>query len=101
GLPSRPGARRNGSTNSFRPCSKPRHGTAGNRASAVCRIGIRRSIMPESATDLLFTLAARFVMETIVLTDAHSGSTARIAPVLGFNCFEFIADVEGQAVDVI
>ena len=41
-------------------------------------------------------------MEPIVITDAASGSTARIAPQLGFNCFEFKSvPPSGPEVDVI
>lgn len=40
-------------------------------------------------------------MEVIVLTDTRTGSTARILPELGFNCFEFRTQVAGQPVDVI
>lgn len=40
-------------------------------------------------------------MTIITLQDATTKSTARIAPELGFNCFEFRADVGGMVVDVI
>lgn len=40
-------------------------------------------------------------MDVITITDHLSGSTARIAPGLGFNCFEFHAIVNGQIVEVL
>lgn len=40
-------------------------------------------------------------MTAITITDHLSGSTARIAPELGFNCFEFHAVVDGQTLDVL
>lgn len=40
-------------------------------------------------------------MPILTITDAHTGSTARIAPELGFNCFEFRAMVGGRPVDVL
>jgi aldose 1-epimerase len=40
-------------------------------------------------------------MDVIVLTDAKTGSTAHIAPRLGFNCFEFRAHVGGETIDVL
>ncbi len=40
-------------------------------------------------------------MEVLVITDTRTGSTARILPDLGFNCFEFRTQVAGQTVDVI
>ena len=40
-------------------------------------------------------------MPILTITDAHTGSTARIAPELGFNCFEFRAMVNGRPVDVL
>jgi aldose 1-epimerase len=40
-------------------------------------------------------------MNIISLRDATTNSSARIAPSLGFNCFEFRADVDGEIVDVI
>lgn len=40
-------------------------------------------------------------MDVLVLTDIRTGSTARILPELGFNCFEFRATVAGQSVEVI
>ncbi len=40
-------------------------------------------------------------MPVLTITDPHSGSTARIAPELGFNCFEFRAIVAGRPVDVL
>ncbi len=40
-------------------------------------------------------------MEPIVLTDSASGSTARIAAHLGFNCYEFQTTVDGCVVDII
>lgn len=40
-------------------------------------------------------------MALLTITDPHSGSTARIAPELGFNCFEFRAMVDGHPIDVL
>ena len=40
-------------------------------------------------------------MTVITITDHLSGSTARIAPGQGFNCFEFLAVVDGRTVDVL
>ena len=40
-------------------------------------------------------------MAVITNRDSQSGSTARIAPELGFNCFEFRAVVGDQTVDVL
>lgn len=40
-------------------------------------------------------------MTLITITDHLSGSTARVAPDQGFNCFEFRAIVDGKAVDVL
>ena len=40
-------------------------------------------------------------MNIISLRDATTNSSARIAPALGFNCFEFRADVDGEIIDVI
>lgn len=40
-------------------------------------------------------------MSVLTITDPHSGSTARIAPELGFNCFEFRAIVGGKPIDVL
>jgi len=40
-------------------------------------------------------------MDVLLLTDAKSGSTARVAPGLGFNCFEFRVPVDGEIVDVL
>lgn len=40
-------------------------------------------------------------MSVLTITDPHSGSTARIAPELGFNCFEFRAIVGGRPIDVL
>jgi aldose 1-epimerase len=40
-------------------------------------------------------------MQPIVIKDPRSGSTAKIAAELGFNCFEFLARFDGQSVDVI
>ena len=40
-------------------------------------------------------------MPVLTITDPHSGSTARIAPELGFNCFEFRVLVDGQWIDVL
>ena len=40
-------------------------------------------------------------MSVITITDHLSGSTARIAPEFGFNCFEFRAVVNGQVIDVL
>ncbi len=40
-------------------------------------------------------------MTVITITDHLSGSTARIAPDLGFNCFEFQAVVNGTKLDVL
>jgi aldose 1-epimerase len=39
--------------------------------------------------------------DRITLRDPKSGSTAQVAPGLGFNCFEFKAHVGGQVVDVL
>ncbi|HUG90952.1 MAG TPA: aldose 1-epimerase [Planctomycetaceae bacterium] len=39
--------------------------------------------------------------EAIVITDSRSGSTARVAPELGFNCFEFHSHVLERVVDVL
>lgn len=40
-------------------------------------------------------------MDPITLQDPESASTARIAPGLGFNCFEFRAEVGGERLEVI
>jgi aldose 1-epimerase len=40
-------------------------------------------------------------MDVISLSDARSGSTAKIAPALGFNCFDFQARVGDELVQVI
>jgi aldose 1-epimerase len=40
-------------------------------------------------------------MPPLLLEDTSTGSTARIAPELGFNCFEFQANLGGRLVDVI
>jgi aldose 1-epimerase len=40
-------------------------------------------------------------MPALTITDPHTGSTARILPELGFNCFEFRAMVGGRPVDVL
>jgi len=40
-------------------------------------------------------------MSVITIIDPLSGSTARIAPELGFNCFEFRAVVDGKTIDVL
>lgn len=40
-------------------------------------------------------------MPAFTITDPHTGSTARISPERGFNCFEFRAMVGGQPVDVL
>lgn len=40
-------------------------------------------------------------MESIQLTDAHTGSTASVAVHLGMNCHAFRAVVDGQEIDVI
>ncbi len=40
-------------------------------------------------------------MAVITLTDSTTGSTARIAPEFGFNCFEFIARVRDWSVNVL
>lgn len=40
-------------------------------------------------------------MSIITISDSHTGATARIAPELGFNCFEFRANVDGRFVDVL
>lgn len=40
-------------------------------------------------------------MDVISLTDAQNRSTAKIAPSLGFNCFDFQARVAGETVPVI
>lgn len=39
--------------------------------------------------------------KVIEIVDKSSGSSAKIAPELGFNCFAFTAQVEGHAVDVL
>jgi len=40
-------------------------------------------------------------MNHLTLTDLDSGSTARIAPAYGFNCFEFVAALGGKRIDVL
>jgi aldose 1-epimerase len=40
-------------------------------------------------------------MDVISISDARSGSTAKIAPALGFNCFDFQARVGSETVSVI
>lgn len=40
-------------------------------------------------------------MDIVELVDRGSGSTARIAAHLGFNCFAFVAGLDGRTVDVI
>ncbi|PQO42254.1 aldose 1-epimerase [Blastopirellula marina] len=40
-------------------------------------------------------------LEIIEIKDPESGSSAKIAPTFGFNCFEFLANVDGQAIDVL
>ncbi|MBM4075028.1 MAG: aldose 1-epimerase [Planctomycetes bacterium] len=40
-------------------------------------------------------------MSIVTITDSQSGATARIAPELGFNCFEFRAVVNGRTVDIL
>ena len=40
-------------------------------------------------------------MSIVTLTDSQTGSTARIAPELGFNCFEFRAKVGDREIDVL
>jgi aldose 1-epimerase len=40
-------------------------------------------------------------MDVIALSDSRGGSTAKIAPALGFNCFDFQARVGDEAVSVI
>src|SRR5690606_36912348 len=40
-------------------------------------------------------------MEILAITDAKTGSTASIAPEIGFNCFRFQAVVGDEQVDVI
>jgi len=40
-------------------------------------------------------------MTDLILRDPASRARARILPELGFNCFEFQADVQGQLVDVL
>ena len=40
-------------------------------------------------------------MPALTITDPQTGSTARIAPEFGFNCFEFRAIVGGRPVDVL
>jgi len=40
-------------------------------------------------------------MAIVTICDHVSGSTARILPELGFNCFEFLASVNGTMVDVL
>ena len=41
------------------------------------------------------------MLNIVTLTDAASGSTASIAPALGFNCFEFKTQAAGDVVDVL
>jgi aldose 1-epimerase len=40
-------------------------------------------------------------MTIVTITDAQTGSLARIAPALGFNCFEFRAVVNGAPIEVL
>ena len=40
-------------------------------------------------------------MTSILLKDSQTGSSARIDPARGFNCFEFTARVDGREVRVI
>ena len=40
-------------------------------------------------------------MDVLVLTEEHSGSSARILPELGFNCFDFRACVAGETIHVL
>lgn len=40
-------------------------------------------------------------LEVIEIRDEASGSSAKIAPTFGFNCFEFLAKVDDQTVDVL
>ncbi|MFG0239714.1 MAG: aldose 1-epimerase [Gimesia chilikensis] len=40
-------------------------------------------------------------MTPLIITDPETGSTARILPELGFNCYQFHAMVDGQCIDVI
>lgn len=40
-------------------------------------------------------------MSPLILTDSSTGSTAQIAPELGFNCFEFIARVRDWTISVL
>jgi aldose 1-epimerase len=40
-------------------------------------------------------------MDHLTLTDLDGGSTARVAPAFGFNCFEFVAAFRGARVDVL
>lgn len=40
-------------------------------------------------------------LEVIEIRDEETGSSAKIAPTFGFNCFEFIAKIDGQSVDVL
>ncbi|RCS54582.1 aldose 1-epimerase [Bremerella cremea] len=40
-------------------------------------------------------------LEVIEIRDEESGSSAKIAPTFGFNCFEFLAKIEDQAIDVL
>lgn len=40
-------------------------------------------------------------MEHLTITDAASGSSARIAAAFGFNCFEFVAALGGKRIDVL
>lgn len=40
-------------------------------------------------------------MDAVTICDRETGSSARVAPELGFNCFEFLANVDGATVSVI
>ena len=40
-------------------------------------------------------------IEVVTITDASSGSTASVAPALGFNCFSFAAAIDDRAVEVL
>ena len=38
---------------------------------------------------------------TITLTDPSTGATAKVLPGCGFNCYEFVASCDGQALPVL
>ncbi|MEW4456107.1 aldose 1-epimerase [Bremerella sp. JC817] len=40
-------------------------------------------------------------LEVVEIRDEATGSFAKIAPGFGFNCFQFVANVDGQEVDVL